>query len=269
MPINYNLPGAYQQQQLDAENAYQQALTGIAQKQASLAHDTGFTYNQQDDGSVKDVQIDPNNQYSSVMGLLGAHADNLHSLRDSLSRRGLNTNTGLAAKRAALLKFAQTRETSGLGASFANKLAGLQGDRANALTSRNNAFTGAEQAALLYALQQQQFTAAAGGAGTPGSQIASYDGNPGNGATPGYGGGATVYGDPSRPSFQFNGKNVAPITYNSVGATPDAIGPVGPGKAAPGIKLVQPGTAQGKLITTVKSAVNPRQGQVNRNQIGY
>lgn len=257
--VNYNLPGAYQAQQLDAENAYQQALTSIAQRQASLAHDTGFTYQQQDDGSVSNVQIDPNNQYSNVMGLLASHADSLHSLRNDLAGRGLG-NTGLAAKRAALLKFVQSGQTAGLGSAFVKNLAGLQSEKAGALNTKNQQFTAAEQSALLYALQNQQFNTAPGASITTpaGNQTLSeilgpttgpYQGNaadvgPNGAATPGAGTlGTQIYGDPARPAYTDKGQTVQPLTYNSVGATPT---PIVPGIVQPPIPTADPILAQAK-----------------------
>lgn len=99
-----------------------------------------------------------------------------------------------------------------------------------------------------------------------------YQGNatdvgPNGPATPGYGGGADVYGDPARPSYQLaNGTTVAPITYSSIGATPKPItasmvsSPLTTGT----VKLPTISTPK---VTVAKAAapVSPYAGQLAKN----
>lgn len=159
-PINTTLPGAYQGQEVDAENAYQQALTNIAQQQAQTMQSYGFTGTPNfATGQLDNLHIDPNDQYSQVMGLLNSHASNIQSLRNGLLGRGLGA-TGLSAQQQALLKFTQGGETSALGSQFSSTLNDLYGQGQNALTTRNQQFTQAEQSALQAQIQQQQFDAA-------------------------------------------------------------------------------------------------------------
>lgn len=166
-PIDTTLPGAYQGQQIDAEAAYQTALQNIAMQQAQAMQSYGFTGDiDQSTGALTNEHIDPNDQYSQVMGLLNSHAANMQALRNGLMGRGLGA-TGLSAQQQALLKFTQAGETSNLGNQFTQTLNGLYGQQQNALATRNQAFTSAEQQALMYQIQQQLFdTAPTPGAAT-------------------------------------------------------------------------------------------------------
>ena len=214
--IDTNLPGAYQQQQTDAEAAYQQALTNIAAQQAQLAHDTGFTYQQNEDGSVSNMQIDPNNQYSNVMGLLGGHASSLSALRNGLASQGLTTGTGLAGKRQALMKFVQQGETSNLGANFLSKNAALFSQRAGAKATENNAFTSAEQAGLLYALQNQLFNTAQTPAGASNGNDTQAGGNNAGQPVTGKAGSTDAWGNfYTAPPSQNKGTGAGPQTMVS------------------------------------------------------
>lgn len=157
--INTTLPGAYLGQENDAEAAYQQALQNISTQQAQLMQQTGFTGDiNPTTGALTNEHIDANDQYSQVMGLLGSHASNMKSLREGLLGRGLGA-TGLSAQQQALLKFTQAGETSNLGSQFSSSLNDLYKQGQDALTTRNSAFTSAEQNALNYQIQQQLFDA--------------------------------------------------------------------------------------------------------------
>lgn len=158
-PIDTTLPGAYQGQQIDAEAAYQTALQNIATQQAQAMQSYGFTAQvDPTTGALQNETIDPNDQYSQVMNLLNTHAGAMQTLRNGLLGRGLG-NSGLSAQQQALLKFTQAGETSNLGNQFSQQMNTLYGQQNDALTTRNQAFTTAEQNALQYQIQNQLFDA--------------------------------------------------------------------------------------------------------------
>lgn len=157
-------PAIYAQESAAADDAYQKSLAAIAAKQASLAQQYGFSIQTDPNtGALLDSRIDPNQQFSSVMNLLGAHSQGLRNLREQLAGAGLAGGglKGLAAQRAALLRFQQQGQLAGLGSQFAGQMGDLTNQRANALSTRNQGYNQAAQDAINFAIQNGWFNQAA------------------------------------------------------------------------------------------------------------
>lgn len=158
------VPAIYAQETAAADDAYQKALASIASKQAQLAQQYGFSIQTDPNtGALLDTRIDPNQQYSQVMNLLGSHSQALRNLRESLAGAGLAGGgmRGLAAQRAALLRFQQQGQVAGLGSQFAGQFGNLTNERAGALASKNQGYNQAAQDAINFAIQNGWFNQAA------------------------------------------------------------------------------------------------------------
>lgn len=172
------IPSIYTSEAASADDAYQKALAAIGSKQAQLAQQFGFAIQTDPNtGALQDTRIDPNQQFSQVMNLLNAHSQGLHNLRESLSGAGLTGGgmKGLAAQRAALLRFQQQGQVAGLGSNFAGQFGDLTNQRAGALATRNQGYNQAAQDAINFAIQNGWFNQAApaappsgGSSGSPG-----------------------------------------------------------------------------------------------------
>lgn len=177
------IPAIYASETAAADDAYQKALSSIASKQAQLAQQYGFSIQTDPNtGALLDSRIDPNQQFSQVMNLLGAHSAALRNLRESLAGAGLAGGgmKGLAAQRAALLQFQQQGQLAGLGSSFAGQMGDLTNQRAGALSTKNQGYNQAAQDAINFAIQNGWFNQAA-----PAAPAApSGGGGGGGGSTP-------------------------------------------------------------------------------------
>lgn len=171
------IPALYGSETAAADDAYQKALASIGAKQAQLAQQYGFSIKTDPNtGALLDTRIDPNQQYSQVMNLLNSHAAGLRNLRESLAGAGLAGGglKGLAAQRAALLRFQQGGQLAGLGSQFAGQMGDLTNQRAGALATRNQGYNQAAQDAINFAISNGWFNQAApaapptgGGSSTP------------------------------------------------------------------------------------------------------
>lgn len=169
------IPSIYTSEAASADEAYQKALAAIGSKQAQLAQQFGFAIQADPNtGALQDTRIDPNQQFSQVMNLLNSHSQGLHNLRESLAGAGLTGGgmKGLAAQRAALLRFQQQGQVAGLGSNFAGQYGDLTNQRAGALATRNQGYNQAAQDAINFAIQNGWFNQAAPASSGGGSDIA-------------------------------------------------------------------------------------------------
>lgn len=176
---NVPVPSIYYTEKDAADSAYQAALNQLAQKQSLLANQFGFKiHTDPSTGALLDTQIDPNNQFSSVMNLMGSHAAGLRNLREQLAGAGLAGGglKGLAAQRAALLRFQQQGQLASLGSNFAGQFGDLTNQRAGAGATRDAAYNQAASDAINFAIQNGLFNTVApapaaaapsGGGGAP------------------------------------------------------------------------------------------------------
>lgn len=163
------VPSIYQAEKDTADTQYQQALAGIAQRQAAVSNQYGFkpTLNQST-GALEDMRIDPSLAYSKIMGNLNTHAADMSTLRNNLVGRGLagasagqgHQLTGLAAQRANLLRFQQQGETAGIGADYTGQMGGLQNEQAGALHTRDTGYNQAAMDSINYAISNGMFNKA-------------------------------------------------------------------------------------------------------------
>ncbi len=158
------IPGVYKEKQLSAEQAYQQALQSLAAEQRSTMDQYGFQGDVGDDGSLQNMRINPNQQFSLVNQMLRSGSASRTGLKNELAGRGLG-KYGLSAQRKNLLKFLQQGDYAGLGQRFAGKLQGIGRGRSEALSRKQGAFNDAESEALAYALSQGLFNESAGSTG--------------------------------------------------------------------------------------------------------
>ena len=164
------IPALYGSETAAADDAYQKALASIGAKQAQLAQQYGFSIKTDPNtGALLDSRIDPTQQYSQVMNLLNAHSAGLRNLRESLAGAGLAGGgmKGLAAQRAALLRFQQGGQLAGLGSQFAGQMGDLTNQRAGALATRNQGYNQAAQDAINFAIQNGWFNQAAPASAAP------------------------------------------------------------------------------------------------------
>lgn len=179
------VPAIYSSETAAADKAYQDALASIASQQAQAAQRFGFKMRvDPNTGALLDTQIDPNQQFSSVMNLLTGHAHALRNLRESLTGQGLMGAglKGLAAQRAALLRFQQQGQVAGLGQQFANQYGQLENQRAGARSTRDASYNQAANDALNFAISNGWFN-------TPAPQASAPSAPPGGGGGGSSGGG--------------------------------------------------------------------------------
>lgn len=196
------LPAVYKNRQVQAETAYQQALASIGGNQRMSMEQSGFTGDQGADGAMTNLRIDPTRQYSDVMNTLRGHAQNMHSLRQTLAGQGLRAGKGLAAKRANLLRYMQQGDVTNLGTSLQRTLADYMKQRGDAGRTRTTDYNSAESDAVQYAIANGLFNTPP----APGSQGYDVGGNQVNNEP---------YVDPGGGASQVNPGAAAPTGWNA------------------------------------------------------
>lgn len=194
IPSDSRLPGSYALRQANAEQAYQQALTGLAKDQQDLFSQYGFKGNIDDQGQTS-FELDPSRQFGLAQSMLRAHQSDLQDLRSTLRGQGLGSK-GLAAKRTNLMRFLRNGDLSDLFGKFTRGASGIYNARTAALGNRNTENNSAESDALdwlkanpLTALAQQGANADtnSGNANYPNGAVnnaAGGDNAPGGAGTP-------------------------------------------------------------------------------------
>lgn len=164
MAIGEGGVGVYKERQLNAEQAYQQALASLAAEQRNTFNQYGFEGDVDANTGAITTSINPNLQFGLIQQMLRGHNSGIKNIIENNSSRGLGT-TGLAKQRQNLLRFLQQGDVASIGQRFRGAIGNIQNQRGNARRMRDNEFSAAEEAQAYWMMQQGLLGSTA--AGTP------------------------------------------------------------------------------------------------------
>lgn len=157
--------GGYEQADVLATNAYNNALARINQQRMSTLQQYGYGGSvDPTSGTITGVHVDPNNPYGNFQTMLRGAAQ--QSMQDQMANQERGLHGGLANQALSADKYVFGGQSAQLGSALSDALSGLQDQQDTAGYTRDSALWQAEQAAAEQAIAQGQFD-------TP-----SYDGVP-------------------------------------------------------------------------------------------
>lgn len=151
-----NIPGApgYEQSNLLARRAYENAMSRYAQRRSQSLLHYGYTR----DASGK-LGVDPNNEYGAYQQMLRGEDQQSHSLDRAQRASGWGGGGYLGAQQDEL-QHAQGAEQANLGTSLTNELADIGQGEQDAAYNRDQSLYGNELDAARQALEQGNFNPA-------------------------------------------------------------------------------------------------------------
>ena len=173
----YDFPGAdvYQQEQLAANTAYQNAVAKLNQQRTSTLNSYGYLGQiDPSSGAISNIRVDPNNPYGQYQTLLRSSAQQSEQAHEAAVGRGLSGGLANQGDRAAQQQYGAGAYQ--LGTNLQNALSGYDTNQIDAANQRDQAVTSAQQQAASAALQyqlQQQLSALAAAVGAGGGSSAA------------------------------------------------------------------------------------------------
>lgn len=158
-PVNSIIPDpvVYGEQSAQALQAYQQALSQIAQRRAGTLQNYGMTAQVDANGNLKNYGIDPSNQYGMIQQLLGQEGSTLDSIQHAATGRGIG-HTGLGAQDVSRARFQGGQAQQQLGQQFVGEIGQEASDQYGATANYNAAKLQAQRNAIISAIQSGAFT---------------------------------------------------------------------------------------------------------------
>lgn len=156
-----DIPGAsiYGQAALQAKTAYQNALARINQQRGSTMRSFGYSGDfDEETGVLKNMKVDPYNQYGGYQQMLKSHAENADQMRDTMMDRGLSAKGGLGAQYERQAQWEFGKDSQNLGTQFADSLFQMQDAQNQAKYDYDSALWQAQLEAARNAYNEGDFT---------------------------------------------------------------------------------------------------------------
>lgn len=152
-----NIPGApgYEQANLLARRAYENAMNRLSQRRSRSLQSYGYT---RDDAG--NLSVDPNNEYGQYQQMLRGENQQSHGLERAQHASGWGSGSGYFGAQRDELQHAQGGEQARLGTSLADELAGISQDETDAAYTRDQNLYGNMQDATREAINQGNFNPA-------------------------------------------------------------------------------------------------------------
>jgi len=160
--------GTYGWRQLDAERAYQQALTNISGKRRQSLAGYGYAADFDENGLPRNVRIDPYSQTGQVQNMLRGDTQQADAAEEDRIGRGLG-QAGLGAQGEAAAQLEHGAHSEQLARGLMGDLTSLTQEQNDASSEHNAALWQIEHDAAQEAIGNQDFTPAAPGT-DPGSE---------------------------------------------------------------------------------------------------
>lgn len=156
--------GTYGWQQLEAEKAYQQALTSIQGRRRSTLSGYGYASDFDESGNPTNVRIDPYSQTGQVQGMLRGDTQQADAAEEEAASRGLGSS-GLGQQGVKAAELQHGEHAARLGSSLMGNLSDLTQERTQAEQAHSDSLWQIQRQAAEDALQAQDFTTAPPGTG--------------------------------------------------------------------------------------------------------
>jgi len=156
-----DIPGAsvYGQAGLLAKTAYQNALTRINSQRSNTMRTFGYKADfDQETGVMKNMGVDPSNQYGGYQKMLRTHALAGDEAEESALGRGLSMSGGLGAQYERQLKYNFGQDSANLGQGFTDLLSQLQDQQSGAKWDYDRALYEAQLEAARNAVSEGDYS---------------------------------------------------------------------------------------------------------------
>lgn len=156
--------GTYGWQQLEAEKAFQQAITSIQGRRRSTLSGYGYASDFDAQGNPTNVRIDPYSQTGQVQEMLRGDTQLADTAEEDAASRGLGSS-GLGEQGVKAAELTHGVHSKQLGSALMGDLSDLTQERTQAEQSHNDAKWAIERQAAQDAITGQDFTPAKPGTG--------------------------------------------------------------------------------------------------------
>lgn len=166
-PTGSNIPltGVYKEQQAQAQQAYNDALASINQKQGETMRTYGYTGDFDPlTGAVTNQQFDASNPYGLIQQSMNQFNTGDRQLKEDAYARGLSGESGLGSQDRGLLQDAFAGQQVEMGRGYLSQLQGVNQDRMSAKSQLAESMLQAQMNSINASIQNQLYTPVANAA---------------------------------------------------------------------------------------------------------